>query len=101
MKKHSLISLLLFCFLIIAVVAEASDLFGTIRLAGKPLSNAEITLNGGGQEQRRKTNERGYYSMRNLEPGNYTMTIQLQDGSTREAQVYVFPQSTEKNIELK
>jgi hypothetical protein len=101
MKRRSLICLFFFCFLTIAVIAEASDLFGTIQLTGKPLSNAEITLKGGSLEQRTKTNQQGYYSLRNLEPGNYTMTIQLQDRSTRKVQVYVFPQSTEKNIELK
>ncbi len=101
MKKQSLIGLLLCFFLSIAVVAESSDLFGTIQLAGKALPNADITLKGASQEQRAKTNQRGYYSIRNLEPGNYTMTIQLQDRSTRQVTVYVFPQSTEKNIELK
>jgi hypothetical protein len=100
MKKRTLIGLLLSCFLSIAVMAEASDLFGTIQLTGKPLPNAEIILKGG-KEQHAKTNQRGYYSIRNLEPGNYTMTIKLQDGSTRQVPVYVFPQSTEKNIELK
>jgi hypothetical protein len=98
MLKAMVVSLL---FAGCAAYVEASDLFGTIQLAGKPLSNAEITLKGGSQEQHTKTNQRGYYSVRNLEPGNYTMTIQLQDGSTREAQVYVFPQSTEKNIQIK
>jgi hypothetical protein len=101
MKKHSLISLLLFSLLTIAAIAEASDLFGTIQFGGKPLSDAEITLKGSSREQRTKTNQRGYYSVRNLEAGNYTMTIQLQDGNTRQVQVYVFPQSTERNIELK
>lgn len=101
MRRQSLIGPLLCLFLSIAVVAESSDLFGTIQLAGKALPNVEITLKGGNQEQRAKTNQRGYYSMRNLEPGNYTMTVQLQDGSTRQVPVYVFPQSTEKNIDLK
>ncbi len=101
MKKNSLTSLLLCCFLLIAVIVEASDLFGTIKLKGQPLPNAEITLKGGSQEQLAKTNERGYYSIRNLEPGKYTMTIRLQDRSTREATVHVFPQNTEKNIDLK
>jgi len=101
MKKHVLIGLLL-CFLLsIAAIAESSDLFGTVQLSGKVLSNAEITLKGGNKELHAKTNERGYYSIRNLEPGNYTMTIQLKDGSTRQVQVYVFPQSTEKSFELK
>ena len=101
MKRKCLVGLLLCFFLSIAVIAEASDVFGTIQLAGKTLPNAEITLKGGSQEQHAKTNEHGYYSLRNLEPGNYTMTIQLQDGKTRQVPVYVFPQSTEKNIELK
>jgi hypothetical protein len=101
MKKRSLVGLLMFCFLSIAVISEASDLFGTIQFKGQPLQDAEITLKGGSQEQHAKTNQRGYYSIRNLEPGNYTMTIQLQDRSTRRVPVYMFPQSTEKNIELK
>jgi len=101
MRKSSLFVLLLCCFLLVAVIAEASDLFGTIKVKGQPLSNADITLTGGSQEQRLKTNKQGYYSLRNLEPGKYTMTIQLQDGSTRKATVHVFPQNTEKNIDLK
>ena len=101
MKKNSLFVLLLCCFLLGAVIAEASDLFGTIKLKGQPLPNAVITLKDGGQEQRLKTNEQGYYSIRNLEPGKYTMTIQRQDGSTSKATVHVFPQNTEKNIDLK
>jgi len=101
MKKHVLIGLLLCFFLSIAVIAESSDLFGTVQFSGKALSNAEITLKGGNQELHAKTNQRGYYSIRNLEPGNYTMTIQLKDSSTRQVPVYVFPQSTEKNIEFK
>lgn len=101
MKKGSLIVVLLCCFLLVAVVAEASDLFGTIKLKGQLLPNAELILKDGSQEQRLKTNEQGYYSIRNLEPGKYTLTIQLQDGSTREATVHVFPQNTEKNIDLK
>ncbi|MBI5674197.1 MAG: carboxypeptidase regulatory-like domain-containing protein [Nitrospirae bacterium] len=101
MKKSSLIVLLLCGFLLVAVIAEASDLFGTIKLKGQPLPNAGIILKDGSQEQRLKTNEQGYYSIRNLEPGKYTITIQLQDESTREATVHVFPQNTEKNIDLK
>jgi hypothetical protein len=101
MKERSLTGLLLFCFLSIAVISEASDLFGTIQFKGKPLPDAEIILKGSGQEQHAKTNQRGYYSIRNLESGNYTMSIQLQDRSTRQVPVYMFPQSTEKNIELK
>ena len=101
MKKSSLLGLLLFCFLAVAVISEASDLFGTIQLKGRPLPDAEITLKLGSQEQHARTNQGGYYSIRNLEPGNYTMTIKLQDKSTRQVPVYVFPQSTEKNIELK
>ncbi len=101
MKRLVLIGLLLCFFLSIAVIAESSDLFGTVQFSGKVLPNAEITLKGGNKEFQAKTNERGYYSIRNLEPGNYTMTIQLKDGSTRQVPVYVFPQSTEKSIELK
>lgn len=101
MKRRSWIGLLLLCFVSITAIAEASDLFGTIRLKGQPLPNAEITLRGGSEELRVKTNLRGYYSLRNVEPGKYTMIIQLHDQSTRQVPVYVFPQSTEKNIELK
>lgn len=101
MKKHFLTGLLLCFFLSFPVFSEASDLFGTIKLKGRQLPDTEITLKLGSQEQHAKTNQRGYYSIRNLEPGNYTMTIQLQDKSTRQVPVYVFPQSTEKNIELK
>lgn len=101
MKKRSTISLLLFCLLSIAPIAEASDLFGTIRLSGQPLRNTELSLKSETKEVKAKTNESGYYSIRNLEAGNYTMTIQLPDKKTRQERVYVFPQSTEKNIELK
>ena len=101
MKKNSLFVLLLCCFLFAAVTAEASDLFGTIKLKGQPVPDAGITLKAGSQEQHLKTNKQGYYSIRNLEPGKYTMTIQLQNGSTQEVKVHVFPQNTEKNIDLK
>ena len=101
MRKSSLFVLLLCCFLLVAVIAGASDLFGTIKFKGQPLPNAGITMKDGSQEQRLKTNVQGYYSIRNLEPGKYTMTIQLQNGSTQEVKVHVFPQNTEKNIDLK
>jgi Carboxypeptidase regulatory-like domain len=101
MKRRFSLSLFLFCSLLIASVAEASDLFGTVRFSGKQLRNAEISLKSGAQEMKTRTNENGYYSVRNLNPGKYTITVYLPDRSARQVQVYVFPQSTEKNIEIK
>ena len=101
MKRQCWTVLLLVCLLSVFSVAEASDLFGTIRLRGQPLRNAEISLKGEAQELKARTTESGYYSIRNLEAGNYTLTIQLPDKSARSEKVYVFPQSTEKNIDIK
>lgn len=101
MKKRCIAGLLSVAIFVSAAAAEASDLFGTLRMNGKMLPDTELTLKGGGQDRTTRTNKSGYYSLRNLEPGKYTMTIQLGNKTTREVPVYVFPQSTEKNIDLK
>jgi len=80
--------------------AEASDLFGTIYLRGRPLANAEIELTSSATTLNATANEHGYYSLRNLTPGDYTLVIHLPDGGKRSEPVYVFPQNTEKDIEL-
>lgn len=101
MKRRFWTGLLLCCFVSAAAIAEASDLFGTVRLKGQPLPNTVVTLKDGREDLQTKTNLRGYYSLRDIEPGKYTLVIQLHDRSTRQVPVYVFPQSTEKNIDLK
>ncbi len=68
MKRHGCIALFLFCFLSVAPIAEASDLFGTIRLRGQPLGDVEISLKSDAQELKARTKESGYYSIRNQGP---------------------------------
>ena len=91
----------LFFLLFLSATAEAADLFGVVRFQGQPLRGSEVLLKNEKHELKSKTNEKGYYSIRNAEAGNYTLTIQLPDKSTRQEKVRVFPQNTEKNIELK
>ncbi len=101
MKRKSVAALLLAAICLTAAAVDASDLFGTVRMKGKVLPDAEITLKGGAEARTARTNKSGYYSLRNVEPGKYTITVQLSDKTTREVPVYVFPQSTEKNLDLK
>jgi hypothetical protein len=82
-----------------AGVARAADLFGTITVGGKALRNADLVLKNG-REVPGRTNQNGYYSIRNLSAGEYTLTIKLSDGTSRPVRVRVFPQNTEKNINL-
>jgi len=83
-----------------AGAAQAADLFGTITVGGKALRNADLVLKNG-REVPGRTNQYGYYSLRNLPAGEYTLTIKLADGTLRPVKVRVFPQNTEKNINLR
>jgi hypothetical protein len=87
--------LLLLLFTSLPSPVWASELFGKISYRGNPLKNAEITV----KDKKIKTNEIGYYSV-DLDPGSYTLSIKLPDGTTKEAKVDVFPQDTEKNLKL-
>ena len=79
--------------------AQAADLFGTITVGGKALRNANLMLKSG-REVPARTNQFGYYSIRNLPPGEYTLMIKIPDGTSRPVKVRIFPQNTEKNINL-
>lgn len=83
------------------VTSEASDLYGNILYRGKPLGNADITLKSNNRIAiKSKSNRFGYYSLRKLSPGRYVLIISLPDRSTRSEEVYVFPQNTEKNLNI-
>lgn len=101
MKRIFLISFSIMLLIVLLGVAEASDLFGKIWLHGKPLTGAKIELILENESiASTKTNEFGYYSFRKLDTGTYQLKIHLPDNTTRNEEVYVFPQNTEKNFKI-
>jgi hypothetical protein len=86
----------LMLFLGYSFSVEASELYGTIWYKGKPLQNAEVAVK---DNKIQTTNAKGYYSIE-LPPGLYTLGIKLPDGKIRQEKVNVFPQDTEKNLQL-
>lgn len=80
---------------VIPSVTWGAELFGKISYKGQPLKNAEITV----KDKKTSTSAIGFYSV-DLDPGSYTLSIKLPDGSTKDAKVEMFPQDTEKNLKL-
>jgi plasmid maintenance system killer protein len=81
-------------------IAAASDLFGTIWFRDRALVNAEVKVQGAKEYGPTRTNQLGYYSIRNIEePGQYRLIIKFEN-NIRNVDVYVYPQNTEKNIQL-
>jgi hypothetical protein len=101
MKKSFLLGLALMILIGLVDIAQASDIFGRVRYKGRLVPDVNIEIISNGKTiAKSKTNSVGYYSIRNIDPGEYILKIQLQDGD-HEMKVYVFPQNTEQNITIK
>ena len=60
--------------------AQVGGVQGTVRdTAGRPIQGAQVVLTpiGGGQSQTNRTDSSGYYSFAGLEPGNYTIQVNV------------------------
>ena len=70
------------CALALPVGAQNStgNLFGTVTdLGGNPLQGARVSLTGLGADRTQSTNEGGQFRFLGLDPGNYSLQVELAD----------------------
>ena len=95
----SLLARVLMVFLIVislAATANGSDLFGTVWFDGRVANGAVVKLAGADRFVDVAT-QSGYYSIRNIPPGDYTVDVEHQ-GKGCQKRVRVYPQRTQYNI---
>jgi Carboxypeptidase regulatory-like domain len=94
--------LLIFCCLVpvpMRAQAARATLSGTITSAsGQPVPNAKVTLLNPGTNRtiQAETNLSGFYSVTNLDPGNYGITVSAEGFNTQTAKVTLAAGATQK-----
>jgi len=96
----SLLARVLMVFLIVMILvatANGSDLFGTVWFDGKVAYGAVVKLVPGPDHFVDVATQSGYYSIRNIPAGDYSVNVEYQ-GKGCVKRVRVYPQRTQYNV---